>query len=286
MNILPHKSWHVYNKSNVEKVRKDEAKAKEEEDKKLERQQLADREARLKMLRDRANQRLGVDSADADSSKDMTSKIEAKHINFWEELESGNIDPGGPNPEAAAEQQAEREKWEKQITMYLAKEARGPAPWYAAAKRIPDDKQDDKAFDEAFRKLKDPKEKQKALKKRKREIRDIEREDPLSVIRTSLKGRDSNSSAYSSNRDKYADKQQRKDKEKDRRKHKSHESSSSSSIERLREQRIARERAERQRAAALVKGSNEDQVPENPHRYNSQFNPEDTKRAHQRQRRY
>jgi hypothetical protein len=48
---------------------------------------------------------------------------------------------------------------------------------------------------------------------RKREIRDIEREDPLNVIRTSLKGRDSNSSTLSSNRDKYADKKQRKDKD-------------------------------------------------------------------------
>ncbi|KAI9287310.1 hypothetical protein BC943DRAFT_319469 [Umbelopsis sp. AD052] len=279
MNILPHKSWHVYNKNNVDKVRQDEAKAKEEEDKKLERQQLADREARLTMLRDRANQRAGIDSADTASSKDAVQ--EAKHINFWEELESGHVDPAGPNPEVAAEKQQEREKWEKQITMYLAKEAKGPAPWYAAAKRLSDEKQDDKSFDEAYRKLKDPKEKQKALKRRKREIRDIEREDPLNVIRTSLKGRDSNPNTLSSNRDKYADKRHRKEKETSN--HKSH---TSNSMERLREQRIARERAERQRAAALVKGPVDEYAQEKSRRYNSQFNPEDTERAHQRHRRH
>jgi hypothetical protein len=43
------------------------------------------------MLRDRANQRIGIDSADTDSSKDAVKEIEAKHINFWEELESVSI---------------------------------------------------------------------------------------------------------------------------------------------------------------------------------------------------
>lgn len=38
MNLLPHKSWNVWNKDNIEKVRKDEQKLKDEEDRKRKRQ--------------------------------------------------------------------------------------------------------------------------------------------------------------------------------------------------------------------------------------------------------
>lgn len=45
------------------------------------------------MLRARASQRVGNDSADTDDSKHAVKEIETKHINFWEELESVSYDP-------------------------------------------------------------------------------------------------------------------------------------------------------------------------------------------------
>ena len=41
MNILKHKSWHVYNKKNIERVRKDELQAQQEQEKKDAKVQLA-----------------------------------------------------------------------------------------------------------------------------------------------------------------------------------------------------------------------------------------------------
>ncbi|KAG1077185.1 hypothetical protein G6F42_025018 [Rhizopus arrhizus] len=58
MNILHHKSWHVYNKDNIERVRKDEAEAEAEAKKKQDRVILAESEARLELLRKRANANL------------------------------------------------------------------------------------------------------------------------------------------------------------------------------------------------------------------------------------
>ncbi|CAG8433047.1 6332_t:CDS:2 [Ambispora gerdemannii] len=57
MNILPHKSYHVYNIKNREKVRKDEEKARQDSEAKAERALLAEREHRLNLLRQRAKQR-------------------------------------------------------------------------------------------------------------------------------------------------------------------------------------------------------------------------------------
>ncbi|KAI8817953.1 uncharacterized protein EV422DRAFT_199719 [Fimicolochytrium jonesii] len=57
LNILPHKSWHVYNAENRERVRRDEETARAEEAKKREPALQAESEARLGLLRRQAKRR-------------------------------------------------------------------------------------------------------------------------------------------------------------------------------------------------------------------------------------
>ena len=51
LNILHHKSWHVYKRENRERVLKDEAKSKEEEENKRNKKLLDEREERIEKLR-------------------------------------------------------------------------------------------------------------------------------------------------------------------------------------------------------------------------------------------
>ncbi|KAF9978440.1 hypothetical protein BGZ73_002336 [Actinomortierella ambigua] len=128
MNILQHKSWHVYSQKNRERVLKDEAKAAAAEETERERSNAAEQERRLAILRRNAQKRMSnqLDSTeDADITHDRKSETvessheKQEHINFWKDLEEGTKKTKQGNPEYEAEQKHKQEKWDRTIAMHL-----------------------------------------------------------------------------------------------------------------------------------------------------------------------
>ncbi|CAO3654992.1 unnamed protein product [Mucor hiemalis] len=78
MNILHHKSYHVYNRKNIEKVQKDEAEAEAKAKVDQERVELAESEVRLNLLRQKAKARL--------QNQDPTNVVEPiQHIDLFKD---------------------------------------------------------------------------------------------------------------------------------------------------------------------------------------------------------
>lgn len=127
MNLLKHKSWHVYGKDNVEKVRKDEAKANEAEKQSTERSAVADKERRLALLRQRAQEKRSENNGRHDDSEEKAQD----HVNLFEEEETQRKALGA-NAERQADAKAAKNKIDRQLAMHLdtgVKESRNP--WYA-----------------------------------------------------------------------------------------------------------------------------------------------------------
>ncbi|OXU31153.1 hypothetical protein TSAR_015982 [Trichomalopsis sarcophagae] len=118
MNILPKKRWHVRTKENIARVRRDEAQAAEEARIEQARIDKAESEARLHFLRNESRKKNGTATSDSIASEpepDKSTKSSSKHINFFEELEQGNIDHTKTNKEYEKDKKEEQEKYEKQI---------------------------------------------------------------------------------------------------------------------------------------------------------------------------
>ncbi|KAG0149605.1 hypothetical protein CROQUDRAFT_720950 [Cronartium quercuum f. sp. fusiforme G11] len=214
LNILYHKSYHVYNRENVERVKRDELKAQLEAEAKNQSTMAANSEARLSLLRAekektklasaRENERRMNRALDDQlkgkrpvasepvpddpprRSTDNSSIIDPKsgHINFWSSLEHQSTSKQfenskflDQNESYVRDQKKAEEKWEAMITMRLDRPAHELKPWYSQT-----DLKNGEEKKLSARKLEDRSYKEKQLKNR---------HDPLSSVQTYLHQRDS-----------------------------------------------------------------------------------------------
>lgn len=268
MNILPKKSWHVRNKDNVARVRRDEAQAAEEEREAKRRVERAEQEARTEYLRGKARAALpsAGEKRDEDDGEERSGALE--HLNLFPIEESS--DKKG-NEEYLKEKKDEKEKEERAIGLLVSL---GPqpgtevTPWYMKTSQ---EKEEQKEKEER-------KEKRKGLSEEEREKRDRRLKDSLDPLKDMKKALG------------VKDRKHHNSKKKEKRDNWGKKSSGESSIERLRAERLQREADERRRAQALINQRNgkgkepgkETNERERP--YNSAYFPELARKRQRRDR--
>ncbi|XP_077576868.1 leukocyte receptor cluster member 1 [Stigmatopora nigra] len=272
MNILPKKSWHVRNKDNVAKVRKDEAKAAEEEREAKRRVERAEQEARTEFLRRKARAAL---SADGNGNGDL--KVEEVN-GAWEHLNLFPLEESvekKDNEEYVKEKKEEQEKQERAIGLLVSL---GPqpgseaTPWYM--KTGPETEEERKEREKRNEQQRHANKKE--LSEEEREKKDRRLKDSLDPLKEMKKVM--GETTIKPHKSKKRDKKDVVDKKK----------SGLSSVEKLRAERLQREAEERRRAQSLMAqrdGKNKRQdveVNERERPYNSAYFPE---LARKRQRR-
>ncbi|CAA7266442.1 unnamed protein product [Cyclocybe aegerita] len=159
LNIAHHKSYHPYRRDNIEKVRRDEEEARQKEAKEEGRMLLADAEARIDLLRDRA----GIDQPekkkkrrDDDDMKRIASSSSMQaavlpttngHINLFEDLEHTQQAIAAAIRASKKTGPAETEKG-----VPLAPSAKDLKPWYSERTQDRVEEVEEKRRREEFRK--------------------------------------------------------------------------------------------------------------------------------------
>ncbi|XP_004648420.1 leukocyte receptor cluster member 1 [Octodon degus] len=249
MNILPKKSWHVRNKDNVARVRRDEAQAREEEKERERRVLLAEQEARTEFLRKKARQQSALPALHTAEA----GAPESGPVDLFRDLlvEGKGVTKGNKEYEEEKRQEKERQEKALGILTYLgqsAAEAQTQPPWY----QLPPQRgapQPGPGPDEKIKSRLDPLwEVQKHLRRKRQHSsgggsRDLPRKEPWATRPTVPP-----------------------------------------SLDQLRAERLRREAAERARAEALLAqvqgrtaregGPQDEETDERHRRYNSQFNPQ------------
>ncbi|XP_034729080.1 leukocyte receptor cluster member 1 [Etheostoma cragini] len=272
MNILPKKSWHVRNKDNVARVRRDEAQAAEEEREAKRRVERAEQEARTEYLRGKARAALpsaGERKYDDDDGRSGGSAA-LEHLNLFP-LEESSEKKG--NEEYLKDKKDEKEKQERAIGLLVSL---GPqpgsevTPWYMKTGKEEEDKKE--------KEERKDKEKKKAISEEEKEKRDRRLKDSLDPLKDMKK-------ALAVKDRKYHNSKQKEKRNKGEKK-----VTGESSIERLRAERLQREAEERRRTKALLDQRNgkgkepgkETQEREMP--YNNAYFPELARKRQRRDR--
>lgn len=284
MNILPKKRWHVRTKDNVARVRKDEAQAAAEEKSRLERAALAEQEARTRLLRERAATKKSQDEgftfrSTEESSDPLGAETGAGHVNFFAELEQQER-TFGANKDYEKEKRSEKEAEEKKIGLlkYLGEgstEFTKEKPWY-----------------------------QKAPDRNEKSSTKLDKVESLNATSTSLPSSRSVTrisdrqvvfpSDISPEKRKKGKKERKKKKKSKKRKHSSEdeeeslssepeETTTNNSLEKLRAERLRREKEEKLKTEQLLKQIRTGRTEPAPkpavepayeQKYSSQFNPQ------------
>ncbi|KAG6917272.1 hypothetical protein DXG01_003220 [Tephrocybe rancida] len=185
LNIAHHKSYHPYRRDNIEKVRRDEEEARQKEAKEEGRMMLADSEARIDQLRERAgvvekaskkkrkDEDLDKIIAEGSSTRGAVLPTTGGHINFFEDLEHTSISAA-----IRATKKVEPAETEKGVP--LAPSAKDLNPWYSERNK---DKKEETMDD-----------------RRKRDAARKSIHDPLTSITKELASRSSTSDSSTSYR--------------------------------------------------------------------------------------
>src|SRR5271169_3342088 len=140
LHLLHHKSWHVYNTANVERVHRDQENARRKEEEEEMRMNKADQERRLQQLRGNA---YGTPTAHVNSSDPVERPSNAipglkhpknKHVNLFEDIEKTTKVEG--NAEREKELAIEKKKWEDLVTSKFVNATKDHLPWYSQIDKV------------------------------------------------------------------------------------------------------------------------------------------------------
>lgn len=293
MNILPKKSWHVRNKDNVAKVRRDEEKARLEEKEQGRRAALAEQEARTNFLRQKAKSRL-LDSGNSSVNEGSNDRRVAP-VNFFSD---SNLERGASsslkNIEHEKEKKEEQINYERKIGLltYLGESAadkkeEADKPWYY---HVPD---------RVKRRKKNVEGNEQELEDAEKDLKRKSSMDPLHIVKEQVEKKkmsiaeNENSNKPNSNKNSSEKKKHKHKSHKHKHKHRdmvddhgaSRSKGSDDNMKKLREERMQREKKEREKTMILLglksdKEKDDFQKDNPPERYNSQFNPHLVRKRH------